>query len=338
MNSISIRQVAAAAGVSPGSVSRALKNQPGLSEQTRAHILAVAQQLGYDTAKLRVMRLRRVTLLLHRQHSPLSGNQFYSNVIEGAETVCRENGIALAFRSIGPTDPVREILMPPHEPDGFLCVGYMEPELVAEFVASGRPTVLVDSRWRDLPSVNADNEGGALAATERLLAAGYRRIAFIHGPLAHHSTLQRMRGYRAALFRNAIPADPQLEAALELPDDYDRATAAATTRLLALATPPDALFAYNDACALAAMRSLQQAGLRIPDDIAVIGFDDIAAAATSMPPLTTLSIDKVAMGEIGMRLLLAAAANAPPAHVSAPVALVERATCAPLPSLSLVAN
>ena len=338
MSSISIRQVAAAAGVSLGSVSRALKNQPGLTEETRRHILEVANRLGYDTGRLRGSRLRRVTLLLHRQHSPLTGNQFYSHVIQGAETICRENGIALSFCSISPTDPVREMLMPLHEPDGFLCVGYLEPELVAELVATGRPTVLVDYRWRELSSVNADNEGGAIAATERLIAAGRRRIAYIHGPLSHHSILQRMRGYRAALFRNGIPADPQLEVALDLPDDYDHATAAAITQLLGLASPPDAVFAYNDSCALAAIRTIQQAGLRVPEDIAVIGFDDIAAAATSSPALATLAVDKEAMGEIGMRLLLEAAAGEAPKHVSAPVALIERASCAPLPILSTGTN
>ena len=115
-------------------------------------------------------------------------------------------------------------------------------------------------------------------------------------------------------------------------------TVTAISELLALPSPPDAVFAYNDSCALAAIRTIQQAGLRVPEDIAVIGFDDIAAAATSSPALATLAVDKEAMGEIGMRLLLEAAAGEAPKHVSAPVALIERASCAPLPILSTGTN
>ncbi|GAA5185142.1 LacI family DNA-binding transcriptional regulator [Niveibacterium umoris] len=316
--------MAARAGVSVGSVSRALKNQPGLSDETRARILAAADTLGYDIGRLRARPLKRVVCLLHRQHSTLTGNQFFSHVVQGAEAAAREHGIAMSLFSVAPTDPLHDMIVALHEPDGFLCAGFLEDEVLSELVATGHPLVLIDYQWRDLPAINADNEGGAFTAISRLIASGHRRIAFIHGPLSHHSILQRMRGYRAALFHHGIPGDPELEILLDRSDDPEGASARAVDELLARPTPPEAIFAYNDVCALATMRACQRRGVRIPEDISIIGFDDIGAAALSTPPLTTLRIGKEEMGRIGMQCLADITAGKPATKVVLPVELVVR--------------
>ena len=104
--SITFRDLAAATGLSIGTISRALKNQDGLSEETRRQVLKAAQDLGYDFGRLKQPRLRRVTFLLHRQHNTLAGSSFYSPVLHGVEEACRKESVVPSFLAIGPADPL----------------------------------------------------------------------------------------------------------------------------------------------------------------------------------------------------------------------------------------
>lgn len=322
--SITVRDLAAATGLSIGTISRALKNQDGLSEETRRQVLKAAQDLGYDFGRLKQGRLRRVAFLLHRQHNTLSSSTFYSPVLHGVEEACRKEGIVPSFLAVGPADPLREQLQL-HAPDALLCAGFFEAELLAALRATGKPMVLVDMRAPGFASVNADNAGGAWQATRHLIASGRKRIAFLAGSLAHYSISERMRGFRRALFEAKILADPELEAVLPPAADQEQAIRQAVRQLLALPDPPDALLCYNDSTALAAMRCCQDAGLRVPGDISLVGFDDISAAAHAHPPLTTLRIDKEALGIAGVELLLRGPAAEPVEQVL-PVEFVLRAS------------
>lgn len=324
--SATVRDIARAAGVSTGTVSRALKNETGLTESTRRMVLDVARRLGYDFAKLRPKRIRRLTFLLHRQHDTAASSPFYSAVLHGAEQACRQHGIVLSFMAAGPADSLPDQLRM-HAPDGLVCAGYFEPELLSALHASGKPLVLIDMKLRGHSSVNPDNLRGGHLATQHLIALGRRRIGLIAGPLGHYSIRERTRGYRQALFDAGMLADPQLEA--YLPDGTDLETGAreAMQALLALPQRPDAVFCYNDSAALTALRCCLDAGLRVPQDIAIAGFDDIAGAAQSSPPLTTLRIAKQALGALGVELLLAGPHDAPQDTV-APVELIVRASTA----------
>jgi DNA-binding LacI/PurR family transcriptional regulator len=126
----------------------------------------------------------------------------------------------------------------------------------------------------------------------------------IAGSLAHYSIHQRARGYRKALFEARMLADPELEAHVPGHGDPLEAVRQATLRLLALRPRPDALFCYNDSAALAAMQACLDAGLKVPADIAIVGFDDISGAAQAIPPLSSIAIDKEALGAAGVALLL----------------------------------
>lgn len=301
--SITVRDLAAATGLSIGTISRALKNQDGLSEETRRQVLKAAQDLGYDFGRLKQARLRRVTFLLHRQHNTLAGSPFYSPVLHGVEEACRREGLVPSFLAIGPADPLAEQLHL-HAPDALLCAGFFEPEMLAALRATGKPMALVDMRAPGFSSVNTDNAGGAFQATRHLLESGRQRIAFLAGSLAHYSISERMRGFRRALFEAKRLADPELEVMLPSSGDPEQSIREAVTHLLALANPPDALFCYNDSTALVAMRACLDAGLRVPEDISVVGFDDISSAAQAHPPLTTVRVDKQALGVTGVELLL----------------------------------
>lgn len=320
-----IRDIARAANVSIGTVSRALKNQPGLSEATRVRVIETARRLGYDAAQLRP-RIRRLTFLLHRQHNNFAASPFFSHVLHGVEDACRARGIVPSLLTAGPTEDIVEQLRL-HAPDAIAIAGFVEPETLAALVATRRPLVLIDLWAPNLRSVNLDNAAGATLAMRHLFSLGRTRVAFIGGPLAHSSIAERALGYRRAFFDAGLLFDPSLETTIDPTLPPDAGAALAMQRLLDARGPhdvPNAVFAYNDMAALAAMRVCQARGLRVPQDVAIVGFDDIPASAHSAPPLTTLAADKEALGARGVELLLDDA----PAEleVRLPVQLVVRAS------------
>jgi DNA-binding LacI/PurR family transcriptional regulator len=300
---VTIRDIAKVSGRSIGTVSRALKNQGGLTEQTRAEICAAARKLGYDTGQLRQGRIRRIAFLLHRQHNTLASSPFFSPVLHGAEEACRREGIALSFFAVGPADPVLDQIRR-HQPDAILCAGFFEPELLDALRNTGKPVVLIDMSRHGFSSVNPDHHLGAFLATRHLIRAGRKRIAMLSGSLAHHSIQERARGYRKALFEARMLADPDLEVTAAGHAGLEEGARSAVQQLLALPQRPDALFCFNDASALAALRVCLDAGLKVSHDIAIIGFDDISAAAMASPPLSSIHVDKEGLGAAGVELLL----------------------------------
>lgn len=300
---VTIRELARAANVSIGTVSRALKGQPGLSGQTRAEVLRVAQQMGYDLGKLRSGKPRRVLFLYSRQLSSLATNHFYSIVLHGVETACRDAGVSLSLLSVGAGDDLAALVRR-HEAEGLIGTGHFDPDTVEAMRACDMPLVLVDHFHASVHCVNDDNLHGALLATRHLLAGGARRPAMIVGPMSHHSVALRAKGFRRALFEAGLLADPELEVMLDMTLPYDEAGRLAMRQLLALPHRPDAVFAYNDETASNAMAACQEAGLRIPDDIRFVGYDNIAAAARSRPPLSTIHVDKEALGREAVQCLL----------------------------------
>jgi len=212
-----------------------------------------------------------------------------------------------------------------HAPDAIAVAGFVEPETLATLTAMKRPLVLIDLWAPNLRSVNLDNQAGAALAMQHLFAQKRTRVAFIGGSLAHYSIAQRALGYRRAFFEAGLLFDPSLEMNIDAGLDPDTGAARAMQRLLDAPGPcPDAVFAFNDAAALAALRVCLARGLTVPDDIAIIGFDDIPAAAHATPPLSTISVDKEALGRRGVELLLEDSPTE--LEVRLPVQLVARAS------------
>ncbi|MEN9485057.1 MAG: hypothetical protein RJB37_2937, partial [Pseudomonadota bacterium] len=208
---VTVRDIATAAGVSVGTVSRALKNQRGLSDETRRHVRQVAADLGYDLSRLRSGKAPRLVFLIHRHHSNFAVNPFFAEVMHGVEEGCRQFGVAPTLLSARQGDAVGKLLKL-HEPDALLVAGYFEDEVLAQLTDLGLPLVLVDGWIPGCAAVNPDNTGGGYQATRHLLDLGRQRIAYIAGSLAHFSIRERSRGYRRALFEAGVLADPDLEA------------------------------------------------------------------------------------------------------------------------------
>ena len=320
VKAVRVRDIAAACGVSPGAVSRALKGQPGLRDETRQRIIAEAERQGYDFTRLRSDKIKRVLFLLHRQHNISRALPFYSPLFLGLESACRERRIALSFLSVGPGDAIAEQVML-HQPDALICAGFFEPELLAVLEQLKLPMVLIDLWSSGLPCVNPDNLQGGYLATHHLLEQGRRRIAFLASTLGHYSIRQREKGYRQALYDARLLMPPEYEA-IALPElDTEQSLLRAINELFSLAEPPDAIFANNDATALLVLQVCAERRLRVPEDVALVGFDDIEPAAWSQPPLTTLAVDKEQLGREALDILLNERMEA---NVMLPVELVVR--------------
>nr|WP_314900144.1 LacI family DNA-binding transcriptional regulator [uncultured Deefgea sp.] len=319
--SISLRALAQAAGVSIGTASRALKHQAGVSEQQRQHVQQLAAELGYDISRLQREPIRRILFLLHAQHTTANATPFYAEVERGARLACLEKGIELQPFSINANSSIRRQLLQ-QEADAILCVGFIEPETLAVVQALGKPTTLIDASAPQLASVNPDNQAGTRLMTAQLIAQGRQRIAFLSGSLAHHSIRLRERGYREALFQAGRLADPALEALIPPGLDLVQGTRLALNELMNLAAPPDAIIAFNDACALIVQDACRERGMTLPDDMLICGFDDIAAAEAAQ--LSTVAVDKAALGAAGVAQLLAAAEHQEIADALHPVKLILR--------------
>jgi DNA-binding LacI/PurR family transcriptional regulator len=192
----------------------------------------------------------------------------------------------------------------------------------------GLPVVLVDNHvpGTDLPAVVPDYRAGARLATAHLVRLGHRRIALLGAEVSYPFGAKTFEGYREALATGAIAQDPALVQRTEIGVE---AATEATLALLALPSPPTALFAVTDAMAIGALRAARERGLRVPEELAVVGMDDIELSAYTDPPLTTVRIEKEAMGRLAADWLIALIEGTAAAHAVAevPIQLIVRGTC-----------
>ena len=218
-----------------------------------------------------------------------------------------------------------------HAVDGVIAVIPRDTSDFHRLATAGVPMVAVDrlNASVEMPSVAADSYGGACYATRHLIALGHRKIAFLAGETRRLSAQERLRGYRDSLSAAGLPHRPEYEAEGGYEPQIARP---ATQSLLALSDPPTAIFAGNDASALAAIATIEEAGLSVPGDISVIGFDDVALAVQGGRGLTTIRQPFPEIGSAAVQLLLdlrAGRAGAASRHLTLPVELIERTTTAP---------
>lgn len=311
---ITLDDVAAASGTSPATVSLALRNKPGVRIDTRERVLAAAQKLGYQRSIRAgpddIPAMRNVALIFRTWHrgsdrrSPAL-NPFYSWVLAGIQ----ESGTEAAFNLILGTIPVGDEYEPREIPvatlrqplDGVLLVGAHRPETIDQVLSRlGNPlppVILVDSTdtVHGLDTVTSDHEQGAWLATCHLIAQGHRQIAYLGPDDRWDPNFQlRKAGWRRALEDHGLPTDIAYDVAL--PDQFEDIGRA----ILARAT---ATFGANDDMALALLRYAKDHQVQIPDHHSIIGFDDTFMARDAQPGLTTMAVDKLAIGRMAVHLL-----------------------------------
>jgi DNA-binding LacI/PurR family transcriptional regulator len=311
---VTIDEVASASNASAATVSLALRNKPGVSRETRERILAAAQSLGYQRtiragrdeadALLNVALVFRTWTYGAERRSPAL-NPFYSWVLTGIQESGPDAAMNLLLGTIPVDDENSPIEMPSamlRQPlDGVLMVGAHRAETIEQVLDllgnPAAPMVLVDSEdsGHHLDHVISDNTGGAYLATTHLIENGHRRIGYLGAPSAwDRNFAHRLDGFRAALADHGL--EPVSEVELALSDDYE----AGLTKALSSTT---ATFGANDDIALALARVAQAKGIRIPEDHSIIGYDDTLPARDANPPLTTMAVDKLALGRLAVQAL-----------------------------------
>jgi LacI family transcriptional regulator len=294
-------------GVSIMTVSRALADRPGVAVETKQRVLEAARRLGYSSPSARAATRASTSTIGVLVNN--IGTEYISEIIDGISNILDVASYDIVIYNPyrlrrTPDDYVFDVSQ--RGVDGLLIaaanilqsIDYLEQICQQRF-----PIVFIDQRvaGSSIPYVTADNRQGAFDATRYLIQLGHRRIGFVAGPMNESPSGERMVGYRDALTQNGIPFD---EGCVRY-GDFSRQSGYASARaLLALDPRPTAIFASNDPMAFGAMKAIQQAGLRIPEDISVVGFDDIASSAETHPPLTTVRQPLREMGRLGAQILL----------------------------------
>jgi LacI family transcriptional regulator len=299
--------------VHPSTVSRALHRADlPLRPETRRKVLAAVERLEYrPSAIARGLRLRRTNTL--GMLVPDITNPFFPPVIRGAEEAARERGYELVLCNTDDA-PERETaslrLLRERQADGVLiATSRMADATLSAVRREHFPFVLLNRGSRvpaDL-SVEVDNERAAESVIAHLAILGHRRIAHIAGPRSTTTGAERAGGYREAMKARGLPLEAAL---LAEADAYAEASGyAAATRLLRAA--PTAIFAANDLLVLGALRAAREAHLRVPQDLSLVGINDIPLVGLIEPPLTTVRVPQREMGEIAARMLIAVLENEP---------------------------
>ena len=323
-----IRDVAAAAGVSRGTVSRVINGGHWVSAEAQRAVDAAIESTGYHAnhhaRSLATGRANSVAFLLTEPHHLLFADATFSILLRGAaESLARRHMtlVLLVAGTPAERESVAQFVSGGHV-DGVLLVASHDSEpLLDSLIAAGVPTVACGSvlgRGDDVPSVQVDEIGSARTMTRHLLDRGYQRIATITGPPDTSSGRFRLVGLQEEL-------GDRFDASLVEQGDYTTESGAeAMQRLLARAPDIDAVFAASDLMAAGAMATLRRNGKRVPQDVAVAGFDDSGLAATLEPPLTTMRQPFAQVSDNMVDLLLRVIDGQDPASVVLPTSLVVR--------------
>ena len=305
---VSIKDIAKAAGVSHSTVSRALSDSPLVKAETKAHIQRLSQEMGYFpdaiARSLVTQKTRTVGVVVTTITDP-----FIAEVVQGVEDTAHENDYSVILASSA-SNPERELdaveMLRAKRVDSVIVTSSRVGALYLEHLERiGVPVVLVNNHNRQNGhytfSVSVDNQHGGYLATRHLIERGHCRIGYVSGPAHHSNDTERLAGYRQALDEAGITFNPDLVVPGNGRLDGGNLALYTLTRLL---ERPTAVFCYNDMTAIGLMSAARQSDVSVPEDLAVVGFDDIPLAAYVYPPLTTVAQPQRDMGRQAMDMAL----------------------------------
>ncbi|WP_069163875.1 LacI family DNA-binding transcriptional regulator [Nocardia altamirensis] len=299
-----MEDVAERAGVSRALVSLVMRNSPKVSDHRRRAVLEAAKDLGYQPHIMARSLASRTSNIVGVMVSDLR-NAFFADVVEGMDTAAQESGLELILntgrRSAARERTALESLLS-FRPGGVILLSPILPAAAIRDAAQQAPVVLVSrsSTITEVDTVNDDGEVGAGLAVDHLVSLGHRRIVHLDGGAAFTSAPRR-KGYRAAMERHAL--EPMI-----IPSEHtDSAGMAAVQKLLNLFTRnnfPTALVCGNDFNAVGAMSALEEVGLRVPEDVSIVGYDNTSLAALRHVSLTTIDQPRIQMGRLAIDALV----------------------------------
>jgi DNA-binding LacI/PurR family transcriptional regulator len=333
-----LRDVASAAGVSVSAVSLVLNGKSGVSAERRQRVIAAMKSLNYTqtTRPAPVRRTAVLGMLMEHLSATASSDGFIAEIVSGVEDAARRAGFQLLLHLYRPgADPIGDIrALMGRDVDGLLVAngGDIGEDVIAEILLAEVPAVLIEN-YVPQPShaVVADNVTAGLSATRHLLGLGHRRVGLLAGSPRYVSLLDRRLGYLAALDEAGIPVDPALMPPQE--PGHPKKGYTQMRKLLELPEPPTAVYAVSDKSAMGALEAVREVGLRVPDDISIVGTDDVAESAYTSPPLTTVHVPKRAMGEAAVAVLqqLLGPEQPPPSRLVLQGRVVVRESAGPPP-------
>jgi len=293
---VTIKDVARMAKVSVASVSRALNGHLAMAADTRKRILAAAKKLRYTPHSAARTLITRRTQTIGALLPDLHG-EFFSELIRGIDLAARAHGLHLLVSSShgDAREAATALRAMQGRVDGLLLMSpHLDASMLRRNLHGDLPMVLMNTALKRARCavLNIDNYGGAYAMVQHLVDQGRRRIALIAGPQGNFDAAERSRGYCAAMARLVPTIPPEVLAG----DFGEEAGYHAAQQLLANKLRPQAIFAANDMMAVGCLRAFREAGVRVPEDIAVTGFDDIPLARLTTPALTTVRVRIVDFG------------------------------------------
>ncbi|MGW5875763.1 LacI family DNA-binding transcriptional regulator [Nocardiopsis terrae] len=307
-----LEMVAERAGVGRGTVSRVINGSSQVSPRTREAVHTAIEELGYSPNQAaRTLVTRRtdtIALVVSEARDRLFADPFFADIIRGVSSVLHERDLQLMLttaRGEAEHKRVGEYLSGSHVDGALLVSLHRDDPLTARLAESGVPVVHGGRPYSEAQPapfcVDIDNVNGARAATAHLLETGHRRVATITGPQDMNAGVERLRGYRESM----AAAGREVDERLVVQGDFSvEGGAGAMARLLDRGGEPDAVFVASDMMAVGAVRVLRERGLAVPDDVALVGFDDTMMGRHTDPPLTTVHQPTVQMGQEMARLLV----------------------------------
>jgi DNA-binding LacI/PurR family transcriptional regulator len=329
-----LEAVAALAGVGRGTVSRVVNGAPGVSEKARTAVEAAIAELNYvpnpAARSLVTSRTDSIALVIPESESRLAAEPYFNAVIRGVSTELADTEMQLLLILVRNQRELYRLtrFVEARRVDGVLLVAvHRDDPLVAFLEKTQIPTVLAGRRSPDesLSHVHSDNVGGAAQAVRHLLGQGRTTVATITGPLDMDVGRSRLQGWRDAHTEHGTSPDESLVVAADFTEEGGRA---AMSELLERHPRLDAVFAASDVMAAGALTELRGRGRRVPEDVAVIGFDDSIVARHTVPPLTSVNQASEAIGRTITRLLLEEINDpgAPRQYLTLPTTLTHRGT------------
>ena len=307
---IKAKDLAQLLGLSPSTVSMVLNNNPGISDSTRKLVLdkmvelsSISPAYGYKPQAIDF-----IYFVIFKKHGKVVGDTpFFSQLIEGIEQSCKSNGynLQIAYFNEGSDLSTSLPLIHSKECKGLLLLATeMSLADASAFASLGCPTVLLDSAFNEiaLDTIVINNKQAAGCATKELIKNGHTNIGYLHSAFHINNFSERKDGYHRELRRNGLSIPVEHE--YKLTPTVDGAYSEMREILNHAPEMPTAFFADNDIIALSAMRALKEKGYKIPEDISIIGIDDIPMCELTDPPLTTMHVPKHQMGVQAVKRLL----------------------------------
>jgi LacI family transcriptional regulator len=336
---LTLEEVGKLAGVSRSTVSRVVNGHPSVRDEVRERVWAVIHETGYQphaaARSLATRRTRTIGAVIPEAVMTLFVDPFFSLLLCGITETCNDHGYYLMLSLFNGPETEEELyrrqIRSGHLDGVIVASSRIDDPLIPTLLEDGVPFVMVGRHSDSRASyVDVDNVGGARMAVEHLIRLGHRRIGTITGPLSMASGEDRLVGYRQALEAHRIPVQ---EALIAEGDFTEGGGTMGMQRLLSAS--PTAVFAASDSTAIGALKAIREAGLHVPEDIALIGFDDIPLAAALEPALTTVRQPIERLGSMAADLLLNLLENPPgtqhPAHrMILPAKLIVRDSCGAL--------